>query len=119
MQSKGNAPNAAQKRWRERVRGLGCIVGSPGPVEIHHPIGQSGKHNKVAIGHAWILPLGHEAHEILTKSRKEFSDRYMKLSTWNDPDPFKAEKLLFIKVLRLLNARIDEDIAKAIMDYHR
>ncbi len=58
MQSKGNAPTAAQKKWREEIRELGCIVhGDKGEIEIHHVLGATAKHNKVAIGHWFILPL--------------------------------------------------------------
>ncbi len=58
MQSKGNAPTEAQKQWREEIRELGCIICSEkGGVEIHHVLGATAKHNKVAIGHEFILPL--------------------------------------------------------------
>lgn len=64
MQSKGNAPTAAQIKWREEVRALGCIVGmEKGPhIQIHHVLGATAKHNKVAIGHWYILPLTPWAH---------------------------------------------------------
>jgi hypothetical protein len=58
MHSKGNAPTAEQKRWREEVRELGCIInGEKGGVEIHHVLGATAKHNKQPIGHEFILPL--------------------------------------------------------------
>ncbi len=58
MQSKGNAPTTAQKEWREEVRELGCIIsGEKGGIEIHHVLGATAKHNKVPIGHEFILPL--------------------------------------------------------------
>ena len=58
MQSKGNAPTAEQKRWREEVRELGCIIsGEQGGIEIHHVLGATAKHNKEDIGHELILPL--------------------------------------------------------------
>lgn len=57
MQSKGNQPTAVQKEWREEVRSLGPIG-----CEIHHCVGVTGKHNKVEIGHWWILPLSPEQH---------------------------------------------------------
>lgn len=58
MQSKGNAPDASQKRWREEVRGLGCVISrEPHNVEIHHVLGATAKHNKTPIGHWFILPL--------------------------------------------------------------
>ncbi len=58
MQSKGNAPTAAQKRFREEVRALGCVISHEKyGVEIHHVVGATGKNNKVKIGHWFILPL--------------------------------------------------------------
>lgn len=59
MQSKGNEPTKAQKDWREEVRALGCIVSmEKGPhIQIHHVLGATAKHNKVEIGHWFILPL--------------------------------------------------------------
>lgn len=78
MQSKGNAPTSAQKRWREAVRDLGSVV-SGGPAVIHHPVGVTAKHNKVHIGHWWVIPLTDEEHKALHngetfgyESRKEF-----------------------------------------------
>ena len=58
MQSKGNAPTVEQKRWREEVRELGCIISDEqGGVEIHHVLGATAKYNKEEIGHEFILPL--------------------------------------------------------------
>ena len=64
MRSKGNAPTAAQKRWMESVRGLGSVI-SGEPAVIHHPVGATGKHNKVHIGHWWIIPLTDAEHRAL------------------------------------------------------
>lgn len=81
MQSKGNQPSASQKRWREAVRELGSIV-SGGPAVVHHCVGVTGKHNKIPIGHEWIIPLTDEEHKALhagetfgEESRKEFEKR--------------------------------------------
>jgi len=78
VRSKGNAPTAAQKRWREAVRGLGSII-SGEPAVIHHAVGATGKHNKVDIGHWWLIPLTDDEHKALHagetfgyESRKEF-----------------------------------------------
>lgn len=51
MRSKGNAPNAAQKRWMDAVGSLGCLVCLARPVELHHVVGCAARHNKVPIGH--------------------------------------------------------------------
>lgn len=78
MRSKGNAPTAQQKRWRELVRRLGSILTGDDAV-IHHCVGVTRKHNKVHIGHWWIIPLTNEQHLALHAgetfgfdSRKEF-----------------------------------------------
>jgi len=61
MQSKGNAPTAVQKRWREAVRAMGSVITGDDAV-IHHCVGATGSHNKVKIGHWWIIPLTNEEH---------------------------------------------------------
>ena len=110
MQSKGNQPNACQKRWREEVRQLGSIISNE-PAIIHHCVGTSAKHNKVAIGHEFIIPLTDEEHKALHqgdimildgRSRKEF------------------EKNAFYEVCALLHDHPDRpshEIIEAIMDY--
>ncbi len=113
MRSKGNAPTAAQKRWRESVRGLGSIFssGTEGqgivPAEIHHPVGVTGKHNKIEIGHWWILPLTKDehgaVHEGYIEDRKEF------------------EKENFKDVCMWLKGHKDmpsTEVIEAIQDYH-
>jgi len=109
MQSKGNAPTAQQVRWRELVRSLGSIISNEDAV-IHHCVGVTGKHNKVRIGHWWIIPLTNEEHLALHAgetfgfhSRKEF------------------EKDAFTQVCQLLHPTdyITEEVEKAIEGYHR
>tara|TARA_R100001377_G_scaffold81214_1_gene60612 strand:- start:7 stop:357 length:351 start_codon:yes stop_codon:yes gene_type:complete len=110
MKSKGNAPTAAQKRWREAVRDLGSII-SGGPAVIHHAVGATGKHNKVEIGHEFILPLTEREHKDLHSgailngfNRKEFEKFFFK-RVWRE--------LFYHKDIP------DEKILDAIMDYHR
>ena len=78
MRSKGNTPTADQKRWREIVREQGSVI-SGEPAVIHHAIGATGSHNKVKIGHWWLIPLTDDEHKALHNgdtfgfdSRKEF-----------------------------------------------
>ena len=59
-----NQPTAAQTRWRESVRELGSVI-SGGPAVIHHCVGRTAKHDKVHIGHCWILPLTDSEHKAL------------------------------------------------------
>ena len=64
MQSKGNAPTAAQKKWREQVRKYASEAAGE-PMQIHHPIGtgKGAKHNKVHIGHWWIIACDEQSHK--------------------------------------------------------
>lgn len=78
MQSKGNQPNASQKRWMATVRAYGSVV-SGGPAVVHHCVGRTGKHKKRKIGHEFLIPLTDEEHKALHlgetfgyESRKEF-----------------------------------------------
>ena len=51
------------REWEELFRGLGCIItGATYGVQIHHPIGRKGKHNKLLIGPKFILPLHYDLH---------------------------------------------------------
>jgi len=109
VKSKGNHPNAAQVRWREAVRELGSVI-SGGPAVIHHPIGVTGKHNKVAIGHWWIIPLTDVEHKQLHQGRwanrkkweKEFFGLVCAAMTKANPDASQPS----------------EEVCQAIWDYH-
>ena len=69
---KTDQPTAAQKRWREAVRELGSVI-SGDPAVIHHPAGRKAKHNKVEIGHWWVIPLTDEEHKALHRGVLEWS----------------------------------------------
>lgn len=112
---KFDQPNAEQKRWRELVRGLGSII-DYGPAEIHHPAGRTAKHNKVDIGHWWVLPLTKPLHRLLDDDKTEFDRRafgFPLVGRWD------AEKLLFQKVLARLEISPPDEVIEAIMDYRR
>ena len=102
MQSKGNAPSAAQVRWRETVRNVGCIATGDqflepvdtGMIEAHHCLGASAVRNKVPIGHWYVLPLHWRLHNIssswfgnITTNKKSFIGTY------------GTEKSLFMKMI--------------------
>ena len=118
MQSKGNAPNAVQKRWREAVRALGSVI-SGAPAVIHHPVGRTGKHNKVHIGHWWVIPLTDQEHK----------DLHNGLNIWEQSHPDcgietrkQFEKFAFMYDVIENIETPDEytyDIHKAIMSYHK
>lgn len=112
MRSKGNAPTAAQKRWREAVRELGSVI-SGEPAVIHHPVGATGKHNKVDIGHWWVIPLTDEEHKALHagetfghESRKEF-------------EKSAFQSVCFSLGFNGFEWTVAPEVDLAIMDYHR
>ena len=111
MRSKGNAPTAEQKRWREAVRDLGSVI-SGEPAVIHHPVGVSGKHNKVHIGNWWLIPLSDDEHKLLHngetfgyESRKEFEKA--KFLEGVAPSAEWSEEM-----------QLPSDVISAICDYH-
>lgn len=121
MQSKGNAPTQAQKDWREAVRELGSVI-SGAPAVIHHPIGcgKNAKHNKIHIGHWWVIPLTDEEHKALHNG----------FCIWEQshPDMFETRKefekgafkeLMFGTQWRGPLEIPGPDKVSAIMDYHR
>jgi hypothetical protein len=64
--------NAAQKKWMSDItefineESLGILYPEyEGRFEMqrHHVLGRSAKHNKVAIGHWFIIPVPYELHE--------------------------------------------------------
>jgi len=94
MISKGNAPTAKQKAWRELVRSHGCMNCPGMPAEIHHVVGATGKQNKVKIGNWFILPLCSDCHREnpeynVTTWRKRYTEKlgfqwvqFTKLCKW-------------------------------------
>ena len=54
-QSRG--PNAAEKRFHAHIKECECTwCGNPGPSIVDHVKGSTFKHNKVLIGHWFVLP---------------------------------------------------------------
>lgn len=103
---KNDPPNKAEREWREAVRGQGCILDYPGPVEIHHVVGRTAKHNKVDIGHWFILPVSSEAHrEVERMSKREQAD------WWLD--------VCVAHLKRFGSLPFSGDVAIAIWGYHR
>ena len=92
MQSKGNAPNPAQVKWREDVRQINCVVtGSSTDIQIHHVVGCTGKHNKKDIGHWWILPVTENGHRIIERAgKKEQAEKFIDVCRqWKVNNPFQ------------------------------
>lgn len=112
---KPDQPTAAQKRWREDVRKLGSVL-SGLPAVIHHPAGRTAKHNKVHIGHWWVIPLTDEEHKALHRGEKIWKEKYPEAQTRRE-----FEKAAFADVLENWPDRVfpPPDAERAIMDYHR
>lgn len=115
---KSQSPNKEQLAFREDVRGLGSII-SGGPAVIHHVVGRTAKHEKVAIGHWWILPLTDEEHKLLHSDLAEFERiafGFPLVGRWD------SQKILFKRVLEKFYAQEDAipwEVYSAIMGYQR
>src|SRR5690625_6799257 len=62
MRSAKHTPSAAAKRWMAWVASRGCL-NCRAPANVHHCVGATARHNKVAIGDWWLLPLCRECHQ--------------------------------------------------------
>ena len=105
----GSAPNAQQKRWMGEVASLGSIV-SGGEAIVHHCVGTTARHQKVRIGHAWIIPLTPDEHNALHHDGETFGFDSRK----------DFEKHSFLRVCKLTpsDKYINDEIKKSIMEYH-
>jgi len=85
--------NAKQKKWMTDIsewaeRNLWSLYEKKYvdcQFQLHHVLGRSAKHNKVAIGHWFILPVPIELHDVssnnelnVTHHKHAFTDRYGK-----------------------------------------
>ncbi len=115
--------NAAQKQWMKDIvewaeNNIQILYGdewSNKPIQLHHVLGRSAKHNKVAIGHYFILPVPFELHDVssnhpdnVTHFKNNFTKRYFRQS------------YLFIKMLNSMEdygyETPNPDVITAIMD---
>ena len=85
--------NAAQKKWMSDItewaeNNIQILYGdewSNKPIQRHHVLGRSAKHNKVEIGHWFILPVPFELHDVssnhdlnVTHRKKAFTREFGK-----------------------------------------
>jgi hypothetical protein len=83
--------NTAQKKWMETItewyHNTGYRYGSLNEcyrVQRHHVVGRKGKHNKVDIGHWFVLPLPFFYHDVsesnnqlnITHHKNSFTDKF-------------------------------------------
>ena len=118
MQSKNNQPNAEQLRWRELVREQGCIITGQ-PAEVHHVYGCSFKHNKIHVGHWFILPLSFDLHDLMGKSSHNITRSRMAFTRH-----YGLQKELFESLVTRIRIKgheipFDDDVMQAIMDLPR
>ena len=85
--------NTVQKKWMKDIaewaeNNIQILYGnewSNKPIQLHHVLGRSAKHNKVAIGHEFILPVPFELHDVnsnhelnVTHRKKSFTKEFGK-----------------------------------------
>ena len=116
--------NAKQKKWMRDISDFIQAVGIDryygdefrgGNFELHHVLGRSAKHNKVAIGHEFIIPVPFDLHNVLsdhpdnvTHFKHNFTDRFkMQRDIFND---------LYIDMADYGYQIPSADIRNAIMD---
>ena len=84
--SNTRGPNSDEKRFHAITKESDCIVcGCEGPSIVHHCEGSTFKHNKVLIGHWFVVPLCLNCDDVITQgSRKAFRFRFGAQSDyWN------------------------------------
>ena len=118
--------NTVQKKWMTTITewalngGLRLLYGDQwefAKFERHHVLGKTAKHNKVAIGHEFILPVPYMLHNIREKNSLNVS--YFKNNFTNQ---FGTQRSLFMKMCDDMFEQgydltvIPLDVARAIQD---
>lgn len=114
-------PNKAQRDWRELLRNHGSAISGfdlPEPIVAHHVCGRTAKHNRVEIGHWWVLPLADSEHKLL---HSYMSVLELNALGFNPVGRWDLEKFLFFKVLKEVGGEsiVPDDVLIAIAEYHR
>ncbi len=116
--------STAQKKWMRDIADFIQAVGIDrfygdefrgGNFELHHVLGRSAKHNKVAIGHEFVIPVPFELHNVLsnhtdnvTHFKHNFTNRFKKQrEIFND---------LYIEMKNYGYQVPSEEVLNAIMD---
>lgn len=70
-------PNNSEKAFAAWCKHRPCIVCGAWGVVVHHAMGSTYKHNKVLVGHWFLLPLCIECDNVVTHgSRKKFRELF-------------------------------------------
>lgn len=74
--------NSEEKRFMAYTKECSCIVcGNDGPSIVDHAMGATFKHNKVLIGHWFVIPLCLACDNVKTRgSRRGFENQFGSLS---------------------------------------
>ena len=114
--------NAEQKRWVANVvnwyEAIGYEQGELNGyhMQIHHVVGRKGKHNKVAIGEWFILPLPFRLHDVSSGSELNVTHYRHRFT-----DAFGLQSELFKEMIESMaesgiTLPFGQDIINAIMD---
>ena len=116
--------NAAQKKWMSDIAdwaqyNLHKLYGEQyynAMPQLHHVLGRSAKHNKIAIGHWFIIPVPFELHDV--SSNHHFNVTHRKHNFTNQ---YGAQRDIFKKVVAMMSFNYDyisphTDVYHAIMD---
>jgi hypothetical protein len=98
--------------WLGKVADYGCVVSGESSVEVHHVYGRTYKHNKILIGHLYVLPLAVRYHNV-------YSNHFANVTHW--PKRFGIEfgyqRDLFRKMcLSMIEDGIEVPISPEEMD---
>lgn len=115
----GHVVPAKARRWMAWVASRGCL-NCGRPANVHHCAGSTARHNRVAIGDWWLLPLCRECHQ------GGDGIHHSRLRFFGSDVPRKTtEKMMFARLMdwaRADSACIDmpeQRVIDAIEDYHR
>ena len=117
--------NAAQKKWMSDIaewaqENLHKLYGSKyydTCPQIHHVMGRSAKHNKVSIGHWFVIPVPFELHDV--SSNHHFNVTHCKNNFTNQ---FGTQRSLFMKMYNMMYDQgydlsvVPHDVTLAIKD---
>lgn len=100
-------PNADEKRFAAKVKECDCIVcGNPGPSIVHHAMGATFKHNKVLVGHWFLLPLCQSCDDVITQgSRSAFVSM------------FGPQSEYWLRLVYLTGVEPPHEVVEAIKDW--
>ena len=100
-------PNIDEKRFMAWVKWQNCCCcGVAGPSIVDHAFGATFKHNKVLIGHWFILPLCPLCDSVDTHgSRRAFRDK------------FGPKSELWLKLIEKTSVDVPIDVVNAIKDW--